>query len=93
MKTGIKKGKLNFHYPSLLWSACESSASCPAFLFTPEKKLICLDLKEPQKKPLKAMEKREVPPGPEMDHQCAVCSQFLHCCFTVLLKLPCSMKM
>jgi len=53
MKAGIKKGKLNFHYPSLLWSACESSASCPVFLFTPGKTarvLVCLDLKEPQKK-------------------------------------------
>ena len=70
--------------------------SCPAFLSTPGKTaqvLICLDLKEPQKKKqLKAMEKRGVPPGPELDHQCAVCSQVIHCCFTVFLKLPCSMK-
>jgi hypothetical protein len=49
MKAGIKKGELNFHYPSLLLSACESSASCPAFLFT-HGKLICFDMKELPKK-------------------------------------------
>jgi hypothetical protein len=27
--------------------------------------------------------KERSPPGPAIDHQCAVCSQFLHCFFTV----------